>query len=254
MEPFHFESSGDELFGMYHPASDPNARRGVVLCPPFVSEANRIYQGTRVLAQRWSDKAHVLRFDYSGTGDSFGDWERAGPARWIADIAQAASELTEISGASKIVLAGVRFGALLAANSAVQSGASELILWDPVLSGKQYRDDLNSMHQKLIGSHVALSRNERSQANSELCGFGLASWMDTEIPALAMPAALPETVETVRVVQTIDQDINGRVFDAWADNGRGLEFHSVDFHCAWDSDPEAVLNPSPVIEELARCL
>ena len=254
MEPFYFDSSGIELFGIYHPASDPGARRGVVLCPPFGNESTRTYQATRVLAQRWSEKAHVLRFDYSGTGDSFGDWDKAGPARWIADIASAAGEITEISGADKIVLAGLRFGALMAAYSTTHISVSELLLWDPVLEGRQYRNDLDALHRMLIASHMNLTPAEKTASESELCGFEVASWMNSEMPALTMPTSLPEEVKSVCVVQTTDQSTASGLSDAWALDERRLDFRTVDFDCAWDADPEAILNPSPVIEELVRCL
>ena len=254
MEPFHFASSGNQLIGIYHPASDPSARVGVVLCPPFGNELARTYRAGMQLAQRWEDKAHILRFDYSATGDSFGDWDRAGPACWISDIVQAADELSEISGAERIVLAGIRFGALLAANAALRTNASKLIFWDPVLSGQEYRNELDALHQKLMDTHSNLSSSEKLQANTGLCGCDYASWMDEELRAMAMPAELPSDTETVCIVDTIGHDTSGRLPKAWTNDGMAIDIRSVDFSCDWDGELEAVLNPSPVLEELARCL
>ncbi len=254
MEPFYFDASGAELLGIYHPATDPGARRAVVLCPAFGNEIARTYQATRVLAQRWTEKAHVLRFDYSGTGDSFGEWNEAGPERWLEDIKSAVGELTEISGAEKIVLAGIRFGALLVARAASDTGASELVLWDPVTRGDQYRKELDAMHQGLIDSHINLTAAERAQSRSELCGFELAPWMETELPSIEMPANLPAHVESVTIVQTIGQSNADALAAAWASDTRAIDCRSVDFDCAWNLDPEAILNPSPVIEELVQCL
>jgi len=254
MEPFHFDSSGTELLGIYHPASDPATRMGVVICPPFGNESSRVYQATRVLAGRWAEKAHVLRFDYTATGDSFGDWDTAGPARWISDISCAANELAEISGAETIVLAGVRFGALLGANAVAESSASKLILWDPIMSGSQCRAELDRLHAQLLSSHIRLTQEEAREAGGERCGFKIAAWMETELPNLAMPASLPDEVQAVTVVQTLGQHDVGALPQGWGNNGRLIDTRSVSFQCSWDTDPEAILNPAPVIEELSQCL
>ena len=254
MEPFHFESSGAELFGMYHPATQPNLRQGVVFCPPFGNELYRVYRPMSIVAQRWTDRAHVLQFDYFGTADSFGNWNEAGPSRWLDDISRAVEELSEISGASTITLAGVRLGALLAANAVLRTGATKLILWDPIVDGEQCRTELEKLHQELINLHPHLTASELIEIRSELCGFPRASWIDSELPKLVMPPSLPDDVEAVSIVQSGGQRSADALACAWSTVGRKVGVRQVDFQCDWDSDPEGILNPAPVIEELVQCL
>ena len=255
MEPFFFESSGIELFGVYHPAHDSGANKGIVICPPYIAELNRVYPTLRRIAERWASAGvHVLRIDYRATGDSFGEWEHAGPQAWQQDVVQAASELKEISGVRRLALAGVRFGALMAALSAESCGASELILWDPVADGVDYRRELERVHRKLIGLHVGLSPEELAQANRELCGFEIAEWMDAEFPGMSVPDKLAASVERVTIVETAGRTVGDQLSEMWQNESVDVRRCQADFDCQWEAEPDALLNAPPVIEELARCL
>lgn len=254
MEPFFFNANSTQLFGIYHPASDPGTRQGAVICHPFGNETARTYQATRAIAQRWSKKAHVLRFDYCGTGDSFGDWAESGPERWITDIGCAVEELAAISGADKFTLAGIRLGGLLAAHAVSELDITKLLLWDPVLDGGQYREELDAAHQRLVESQIKLTASERAQSRSELCGFDIAPWMDSQLASLKMPSDMPETLKSVDVVQTTGQHGGDRLYDAWASTAAKVGCYSVDFDCAWSSDLEGLLNAPPVVGELEKCL
>ena len=98
-----------------------------------------------------SEGCHVLRFDYFGTGDSAGNCEEARLLNWVDDICTAYLELKEISGAREITLVGLRFGAVLAAKASVKNiKVKELILWDPVVNGKDYINGLKRMQEKLL--------------------------------------------------------------------------------------------------------
>jgi len=254
MEPFYFDSAGCELFGVYHPALDGSANRAVVLCPPFGNESSRIYQAVGALAQQWSETTHVLRFDYTATGDSFGDWEQAGPNCWINDIVRAVDEVVEISGAERITLAGVRFGALLAANAATHPAVSELIAWDPVISGQHYRHELDGLHRRLVDLHDNLTSSEKAQAEAEFCGFSKPSWLDTEVPKLMFPASLANMVQAVSIVQSNGQQDASKATEPWLGEFPNLDRRAVDFDCEWDSEFVAIMHPSPIITELGTCL
>ena len=80
----------------------------------------------------------VLLVDLLGCGDSAGDFSDATWARWIDDLVDSAAWLRERHG-ERIVLWGLRTGALLAAEAAQRMPAtSGLVLWQPVVSGKPY--------------------------------------------------------------------------------------------------------------------
>jgi uncharacterized protein len=136
MTAFHFGSRERRLFGYYEPA--PASARKVqaaLLCHPMGNEQVFAYRAFRQLAARLVRSGfHVLRFDYFGTGDSYGDTGEGNLASWCDDIETAIEELKEISGAIKVDVVGLRLGANLAARVAFHrpKAINKLILWEPL--------------------------------------------------------------------------------------------------------------------------
>src|SRR6185369_16185836 len=100
LTPLRFGASARRLFGLYQP---PSAGTGnaqcVVLCNPFGQEAIRSHRLLRVLGDRLARAGFaVLRFDYSGTGDSDGDDSEADLGRWVEDVLSADAEARRASG------------------------------------------------------------------------------------------------------------------------------------------------------------
>jgi len=75
METFYFGESPKQLYGAYHPPRDFNDRKvAVVLCYPIINEYLRAHRAfVRLATQLATEGFHVLRFDYFGCGDSYGD-------------------------------------------------------------------------------------------------------------------------------------------------------------------------------------
>ena len=138
--PTWFGPPAKPLFGMLHVPERKEARGGVVICPPLGREHVTTYRGVKQLAERLcASGLVVLRFDYAGTGDSFGDQQTPNAAaEWISNIGMALDYL-HCSGVQEVALAGLRAGALLAAlASREHSNLRGLALWDPVRQGRQY--------------------------------------------------------------------------------------------------------------------
>ncbi len=135
MPPLQFGTGSATLFGLHDPAAAPRKRIGVVLLNPLGWEALRAHRTLRLLASRLAAAGYdALRFDYAGTGDSGGDVrEVTSAAAWRRDIGQAVDELKDVAAVSRVVLVGLRAGAVLAAD-AVQAvrGLAHLVLWDPI--------------------------------------------------------------------------------------------------------------------------
>jgi uncharacterized protein len=140
MTSFHFGSRERRLFGFYEPAQESFSRvRAVLLCHPMGNEQVFAYRTTRQLAARLVRAGfHVLRFDYFGTGDSYGATGEGDLASWCGDIETAIEELKEITGATKVNLAGLRLGANLSARVAVRrpKEINKLILWEPLAANE----------------------------------------------------------------------------------------------------------------------
>jgi alpha/beta superfamily hydrolase len=136
MMPLYFGADGQRLYGVYEAAHDSGAaNRAVVLCNPVGNEYIHAHRTMRTLSSRLSKAGfHVLRFDYYGTGDSSGGSDEGSPRKWCENIRAAMLELQEMTGAARISLIGLRFGANLAAEVAARAPETinSLALWEPL--------------------------------------------------------------------------------------------------------------------------
>jgi amino acid adenylation domain-containing protein len=168
---FYFGDTTRPLFGMYHVPTGVDRGRAVLLCAPLGWEYMRTHWAIRTVARLLAeDGFHVLRFDYTGTGDSAGAGREATMDRWIDDIATAATELSASSGVAEVSLVGVRLGGTLAALACLRRlAAASLVLWDPVVSGSQYLETLERMHAEMLDGRTGKVTAE--MIGDELLGF-----------------------------------------------------------------------------------
>ncbi len=154
--PFFFSSSQYPLYGVYHPPIGTVALQSnaVLLCTPIFHEYIRAHLIVKQLANLLANSGYaVLRFDYSGNGDSNGKSRESSIAQWIADIATATEELCDRAEVTTINIIGMRLGATLAAQ-AIDKGLScdNLFVWDPIVRGTTYLDEISLLHAKLLGA------------------------------------------------------------------------------------------------------
>ncbi len=155
MNPFFFGRSQSQLYGVYHPPiSQPARSEGVLLCYPFGQEYMRAHRAFRQIAMLLGKLGYpVMRFDYFGTGDSAGACEEVSIKQWISDIHTAAEEFKYLANLEKVSLVGLRLGGALAAIASQEKNNFErIVMWDPVLSGQQYCDEIVSYmtHQQKL--------------------------------------------------------------------------------------------------------
>jgi len=187
---------------LHHPEGDPAA--GVVICPPLLEErksAQRVLvEMARALAA--ADVA-VMRFDYRGTGDSPGALADFAFAAWREDVGAARTCLSERFPSATMGLLGLRLGASLATVSTVSAGVSApgfLVLWEPIVSGTAYVNQL--FRQMLVKEMMTYGKGRRSRADvvAELenggsvdaDGFLLTSQLYRDIAGLDLTAAAPD--------------------------------------------------------------
>jgi pimeloyl-ACP methyl ester carboxylesterase len=191
MQAFNFGSTRRRLFGLYLPAaaaSRPPA--GVVICPPFGHEYIRTHRTIRNLAMRLSeDGLHVLKFDYFGCGDSAGGADEGTLAQWQVDVSAAIDELKDMTGLPAVSLVGVRLGAALAALAAAKRrDIRTLILWDPVLRGASYLDELQSLQAEWLKTRPRVRGQAEVSPDAELIGFPLTPVLRDEFRAVDIMA------------------------------------------------------------------
>ncbi|QDU24171.1 condensation domain-containing protein [Urbifossiella limnaea] len=147
--PCFFRQPDRPLYGVYHPAAGPVRREGVVLCAPPGHEYMSSHWCFRLLAAELARAGFpVLRYDPSGVGDSGGEFEQARAAEWIGDVGAAARELADRAGVSDVSLVGLRLGAALAYQATAETRVKHLVLWDPVVNGRQYLAGLRRLHAR----------------------------------------------------------------------------------------------------------
>jgi hypothetical protein len=248
MEAFFFGSSSQQLFGSYHPPCSGDGQVLTVICSPLFSEAARTHGALRKLAISIAGAGqHALRFDYRGTGDSFGDLEDVTLSDWVEDIGLAVREGREVSGCSQVQILGVRAGALLACTSVgAATGIQRVVLWDPIANGAAYLQSVRRAQVQLFRSEFRLmSRAEQVEAARDIGGWRVSERMLEEIRAIDSGAYSRIPKNKLQVVSTA------------AANGfspPGAAMQVLPYPCNWEHVSENLISPQPILERLFTCL
>jgi alpha-beta hydrolase superfamily lysophospholipase len=187
----------------------------------------------------------VLRFDYTGTGDSAADLDAATLAGWKADILAAADELTELAGTTQLSIVGMRLGAALAAEVAAQHGSAsrrfrDVVLWDPIVRGRSAIDELRAIdEQRYAMSHV----RRAPPPIDELCGFAFPAQLRRELDRLDL-LELPKLAAQRVMVLTSEKDADAARFaQRLRERGNDVTFDVV-------LDPEVAAKRATLAESL----
>jgi pimeloyl-ACP methyl ester carboxylesterase len=105
-------------------------------------------------------------------------------SRWLTDISVASDELRRRSGQASLVLIGLRLGATLAAIAAGRrSDVERVVLWDPVLSGRDYIDELMVLQRAWLRDRLGAGGDSIDVAG-ELLGMPIHEEMLRDMAAL----------------------------------------------------------------------
>ncbi len=197
---FFFGHTDRALYGCHHAPEGPRERDlPVVLCYPIGLEYIRSHRTFVQLASRLSRGGfHVLRFDYFGTGDSSGADEDADVAQWLSDIRSAIGEVRSLSRSSEVILVGLRFGATLAYLTATQmTGIREVLLWEPILKGADYIEELQAWQRDRSSTPEdrSIQANRTHDLNFDALGFAFSPLAAEPILRLDLSSAdsVPES-------------------------------------------------------------
>jgi hypothetical protein len=241
IEPYFFRD--EQVIGFYHPSSDPNSSRLLVICPPFFDDYRRSFRALSELAIGCADEGvHAFRFDFFGTGESMGSLEQATLADWKKDILTAINEGIELSGAEEVYLLGVRFGATLSAQ-VKHPKIRRYIFWDPIISGKTYLEWLDQVDRgiKLRHKEIAIERNLKFEEISYE-NFGLSPVLRQDISGIIIDPSEQESSAPYFVISTKKSD-SALGFSRY-------EFAGVEYD--WPHYHDGVLSQKPVLEAILR--
>jgi len=253
MNPFFFGDSAEPLYGVYHPPSiTPNKTEGILLCAPFGQEYMRSHRAFRQLALLLNKQGYpVLRFDYKGTGDSYGDIEGASVQDWVHNIHLAAEELQHTAQVKKVSLVGLRLGGLLAtaACSEIQNIES-LVLWDTIVTGDRYIEELQSVIDQ---SHQSKSKYVDSQGTLHFNGFPLHKRQLDELRQIDLTTIEPKAKRVIQICS--EENENQATLKAcWADRPH-CQFQLVPAPGDWNfvDDFGGILLPQQIIQAIVSC-
>lgn len=199
MRPLFFGDKNRQLLGFHHAPEGKAKTTAVLCCHPAPQEYMRTYRAVKNLAEGLSRSGmHVMRFDWSGTGDSAGRLRDASLEAWQQDLAVAVEELLDLSGARRLAIVGLRLGASIAALACSRSkpvAADTLLLWDPVVRGTTWLEVAGRAHQW----HLEQYRFKPLPDPDSLLGYPLPPALRDEIAALDL-RTLPAPSKGRRVV------------------------------------------------------
>jgi pimeloyl-ACP methyl ester carboxylesterase len=173
-KPFFIEGDGWRNFAFLHAPECParESRGGIVFCYAMglerVFSIRHLVEWARFLALKGY---HVLRFDYRDQGDSDCDDPRGITIRHYLEDLDCAVGYLRSTGIECRAIFGLRMGALIALS--YQKGCREdrdLILWEPILVGKEYNDFL--LLEGIAGGLINTEgkRKTRKELREELLG------------------------------------------------------------------------------------
>ncbi|MEW8027513.1 MAG: alpha/beta fold hydrolase [Candidatus Thiodiazotropha sp.] len=157
--------NNEKIFAVFHVPEKTDISKAFVFIHPFAEEklwSHRVYVSfARELARQGY---HVARFDFRGHGDSDGDFIDSSLEKHNKDIGTVINQLRVKFQVDDIGLFGLRLGATLAINYASSNNdIRDIILWDPVLKGERYMQELlrsNLAGQMALKGKVEVTRDD----------------------------------------------------------------------------------------------
>ncbi|WP_233807055.1 alpha/beta hydrolase [Paraburkholderia sp. HP33-1] len=185
MKPIVF---GDR-FGWLHTGS---SARGVILCNTYGHEYVWTYNGMRYLADELSARGiWVLRFDYAGTGNSAGaDGKPDQFESAVSDIHAAIDVLKAETGVEHVSLCGFRVGAAFALCAAMQKPVDDLVLLEPVTSGRIYLRELSMVRKTWLEQLAPPLRAAQQDSPFRVLGQVYSDEFKRSLESVDLPSTL----------------------------------------------------------------
>lgn len=178
----------------------------------------------------------TLRFDYYGCGDSTGTLRECRITEWLDNISMAISEARSRSSADRVCLVGLRLGASLSLMASEnRNDIASLVLWDPVLEGKDYVKRLLTLRTRMLRFRLD-KKNRKSDTYSDIFGFPLSRLLSAELENLSLLQAIGRTTKQMLLVDTAGVDGDGglnNVPDYLVQTSPSLEYQRLEGPQVW---------------------
>ncbi len=182
--PVLFPSGDEVLYGVFHQPVQQSGDVAVLLCSSLAHEYMKVHRTYRSLAEKLARQGYsVLRFDYSGFGNSSNETENCSVNQWLLDVRSAADELLDRSGCKSVCLVGARMGALLMLAADVRA-KSRVVAWDPVFSGAAFTAHLDALHDYAMSDLDRFRTKQRDADPWERFGYQFSERLWSELQGL----------------------------------------------------------------------
>ena len=139
--PLFFSSASEALYGVFYAPEKAGRKDRVLVFTHSLGIEHMVTQRMQVLGARVAANAGfaAFRYDSRAHGDSTGDPRDMTFSDLVDDACAAADYAYKLSGASKVIWVGVRFGCLIAAEAmSRRDDTAALGLWEPLHQGGEY--------------------------------------------------------------------------------------------------------------------
>jgi pimeloyl-ACP methyl ester carboxylesterase len=256
VHPFYFSVPDADLFAVYHEPRPGVARQSaVLLCYPLGHEYLNSHRAYRQIATLLSDAGFpVLRFDYSGCGDSGGCSEQASLEVWMRDVTQAMAELQARSGAGRLCFVGARLGATLALLAAANSAAVDsVVAWDPIVKGSAYLGELAGFHKRVLDrTESSAGEVKRPAAYDGLSLFGFGAPLRRGLGDMELLSMPRKPAEQVLLLENAAESKAGPLAARLERQGSRVERKYVPGDASWQHDFDSLLLPGPSVPAVVR--
>jgi exosortase A-associated hydrolase 1/exosortase A-associated hydrolase 2 len=205
-------------------------------------------------ARQLADQGYyVVVPDLFGTGDSSGEFGQADWQRWQRDTASVIQWVVG-QGGQGICLWGLRLGCLLALDvaRAHTEDVRNLILWQPVLTGKAFMTQFlrlrmaANLGERSDNTPTAMRAESARGANIEVAGYWLSPELVRAIDSIDAAALVPPPgVDTCWLELSVQEGASlavgsRKVLDSWIAAGAQADYQVVSAEAFWSTQEVAM--------------
>lgn len=249
LKPFFFGTEERPLFGIFRLTGRPR-NHGVVLCYPHAHEYIRCHRAFREIARRLVRAGyHVLTFDYYGCGDSGGEYENGRISGWCQDVSRAVDVMKEKLHLNLFCLLGLRLGASLAMMAAAdRDDIDALVLWDPIVSGKD-------LIEEMLGMESTFPREKNppykySKDRYDVLGYPLTLDMIKDLEQIDLLALKTMSRDRVLVLETSEETGSGNLNEFLKKMGDGVQYRHISEARIWLKEPYEAIVPQQTLQSV----
>lgn len=232
----------------YAPDAASERRGPILYVHPFAEEMNKSRRMAALQARAFAEAGWtVLQMDLFGCGDSEGDFGEASWDQWQADVIDASAWLRGHTGNIPL-LWGLRAGCLLASRAAESiSPAPPLLLWQPVISGRQWLQQFLRLKvtSQILGEAAdrtgvqQLRRRLAEGETLEIAGYMLSPELASGLDAAELtPLHVPTRVAWLEVAASEPAEFSPAArerIEAWRAAGHRVEAAVVPGEAFWQT-------------------